>query len=116
MLVTFPFWIALTFSLVLVPLTRNISLRLGVVDTPKDDRWHKNPTPKVGGIAIFIAYAIVILITVLIFPSINIQWPLLVGSIITFLIGVLDDTKPLSPAAKVIGQILAACDSGFLWP
>jgi UDP-GlcNAc:undecaprenyl-phosphate GlcNAc-1-phosphate transferase len=81
------------------------------VDTPKDDRWHKKPTPKVGGVAIFIAFITAFIITVLIvspIPPINIQWALIAGSVITFLLGVLDDTKPLSPVAKLIGQILAA--------
>ncbi len=110
MLVTFPFWIALVFSSLFVPLIRNISLRLGIVDTPKDDRWHKKPTPKVGGIAIFVAFIVAFLTTILLVSPapVNIQWALLAGSVITFLIGVLDDSKPLSPVAKLIGQILAA--------
>ncbi len=107
-LVTLPFWIALVLSLFLVPLFRSISLRLGVVDAPQDDRWHKKPTPKVGGIAIYISFALAFLITIVILPSEDIQWALLVGSFLTFLLGVLDDSKRLSPAAKLIGQILAA--------
>lgn len=107
-LTTLPFGIALILSLALVPLIRSISLRFGVVDVPKDDRWHKRPTPKVGGIAIFIAFAIALLITLFIVPSEEIQWALLVGSLLTFLLGVLDDSKQLSPVAKLIGQILAA--------
>ena len=105
---TLPFWIALVSSLVLVPLIRNISLRLGVVDTPKDDRWHKMPTPKVGGIAIFISFTVALFVNVLISPQEEMQLALLVGALITFFLGVLDDIKPLSPTAKLIGQILAA--------
>ncbi len=105
---TLPFWIALVLSLFLVPIFRSISLRLGVVDAPKDDRWHKKPTPKVGGIAIFISFAIAFLITIFIVPSEDIQWALLVGALLIFLLGLLDDSKQLSPAAKLIGQILAA--------
>lgn len=107
-LATLPFWIALILSLFLVPLFRSISLRLGLVDAPKGDRWHKKPTPKVGGIAIFISFAIAFLVTLLIIPSKDNQWALLVGACISFLLGVLDDSKQLSPAAKLIGQILAA--------
>lgn len=107
-LATLPFWIALLTSLFLVPFFRSISLRLGIVDAPKDDRWHKKPTPKVGGLAIFIAFATAFLITHIIVPSAEIQWALLIGALISFLLGVLDDSKQLSPAAKLIGQILAA--------
>ena len=91
MIVTLPFWIALVFSLALVPLVRNISLRLGFVDTPKDDRWHKKPVPKVGGIAIFAAFFIALNLSVFIFPSITVPWALIVGSLITFVIGIIDD-------------------------
>jgi len=106
--VTMPFWIALALSLALVPVIRNISLRLGFVDTPKDDRWHKRPTPKVGGIAIFLSFALGLLATIFVMPVQEMQWALLIGSLVTFLLGVLDDSKSLSPVAKLIGQILAA--------
>ena len=107
-LTTLPFWIALILSLFLVPLFRGISLRLGWVDAPKDNRWHEKPTSKVGGIAIFISCALAFLITSLFIPPKEIQWALLVGAFLAFLLGVLDDGKQLSPAAKLIGQILAA--------
>ncbi|HBX71102.1 MAG TPA: hypothetical protein DEH25_17425 [Chloroflexi bacterium] len=108
MQLTLPFWIALAFSLLLVPLVRKISLRFGLVDAPKVDRWHTRPTPKVGGIAMFAAFALAFLIAALIEPPQEIHWALLVGSLITFSLGVLDDFKHLSPAAKLIGQIIAA--------
>ena len=108
MIVTISFWIALIFGLVLVPLARNYSLRLGIVDTPKGDRWHSRPTPKVGGIAIFIAFAISISSTILITSSFDFQWALLVGSVITFIVGIIDDNRSLSPVAKIVGQIIAA--------
>ena len=94
-LLTLPFWIALILSLVLVPQVRNLGLRLGIVDAPKVDRWHKKPTPKVGGIAIFISFAVAMLITTFFVPVAELQWALLAGSLITFLIGSTDIIFPL---------------------
>ena len=109
MFLTLPFWIALGVSLIFVPLMRKFSLRFGLVDTPKADRWHTRPTPKVGGIAMFAAFVLALSTTVLIAPPAGeIHWALLAGSLITFALGVLDDYKQLSPAAKLIGQIIAA--------
>jgi len=108
MILSLPFWIALVLSPILVPLVRNISIRFGLVDLPKDDRWHTKPTPKVGGIAIFISFATALSITLFISPPVDFPWALLVGALITFFLGVLDDSKRLSPGAKLIGQILAA--------
>lgn len=108
MRLTLPFWIALGTGIVIVPIMRRLSLRLGLVDAPKADRWHTTPTPKVGGIAMFIAFALAFFIPTLMFSPGNIQWALLTGSLITFILGVVDDYKHLSPPAKLIGQIIAA--------
>ena len=103
-----PFGIALGTSLILIPVLRKLSLRLGLVDAPKADRWHKQPTPKVGGLAMFAAYALALLGTVLLTPPADIPWALLAGSLLIFLLGVIDDYKTLSPPAKLVGQIVAA--------
>jgi UDP-GlcNAc:undecaprenyl-phosphate/decaprenyl-phosphate GlcNAc-1-phosphate transferase len=108
MILSLPFWIALVLSLILVPLVRNISIRFGLVELPKADRWHTKPTPKVGGIAIFISFAVALSITTFISFPVDFPWALLAGALITFSLGVLDDSKHLSPGAKLIGQILAA--------
>ena len=108
MFFTLPFWIALFISVITVPILRRLSLRLGLVDAPKKDRWHRQPTPKVGGIGMFIAFFIALLISLVIFQPERIQWALLTGALITFILGVADDYKNLSPAAKLIGQIIAA--------
>jgi UDP-GlcNAc:undecaprenyl-phosphate GlcNAc-1-phosphate transferase len=109
MSLTLPFWIALGASLIAVPLMRKLSLRFRLVDTPRADRWHTRPTPKVGGIAMFFAFALAFSTSMLIAPPAGeVHWALLTGSLITFALGVLDDYKHLSPAAKLIGQILAA--------
>ncbi|MFN2151431.1 MAG: hypothetical protein ACK2T5_07540 [Anaerolineales bacterium] len=109
MSLTLPFWIALGASLIAVPLMRKLSLRFRLVDTPRADRWHTRPTPKVGGIAMFFAFVLAFSASMLIAPPAGeVHWALLTGSLITFALGVLDDYKHLSPAAKLIGQILAA--------
>ena len=39
-------------SAALVPVCRALSFRLNCVARPSSDRWHKRPTPMLGGIAI----------------------------------------------------------------
>ena len=53
-------------SVVLTPLMRGLARRTGGVAKPKNDRWHTRPTAKFGGVAIFVA---VMLPLLLLLPS-----------------------------------------------
>ena len=43
-------------SLVLIPVMRKIALKYGVIAVPKKDRFHEQPTPLLGGVAIITAF------------------------------------------------------------
>jgi UDP-GlcNAc:undecaprenyl-phosphate/decaprenyl-phosphate GlcNAc-1-phosphate transferase len=99
----------LALSLMLVPAVRWLSFRTGKVASPRKDRWHSQPTPSLGGIGMFFAYAIVVLGSTALTGSWGqVQWGLLAGSLLMFALGTLDDFKQLSPPAKLVGQFLAA--------
>ena len=49
------FAIALTLSLVLVPVCRFASHRFGRVAQPREDRWHRRPVALFGGVGIGLA-------------------------------------------------------------
>ncbi|MGE5124090.1 MAG: hypothetical protein ACM3H7_06195 [Acidobacteriaceae bacterium] len=104
-----PFFLALALSLVLVPLVRRLSLRLGYVVKPREDRWHNKPTATLGGIGIFLALFISLFLSA---PGLggwgHVRWEVLAGSVVVFLLGLYDDLKELSPQSKLSGQILAA--------
>lgn len=108
MLILLPFLISLGISLALIPVVRWLSRRLGMVATPRADRWHNRPTPKNGGFAFYVAFVLAIIVQSLINPLDRHNLPLLVGSTILFILGLVDDYKPISPPAKMIGEILAA--------
>jgi len=103
-----PFSVSLLFTLVFIPVLYNLSPRLKLVAQPRSDRWHDKPTPKIGGIVMFFGYALSIGLSLLIIPPEKVQWGLLVGSLIVFLLGLIDDLKQISPTVKIIGQIFAA--------
>jgi len=48
-----PFLVALVTAAVVMPLTIWISRRAGMLDAPEARKVHLNPTPRLGGIAIF---------------------------------------------------------------
>ncbi len=110
-----PFLISLAFSLILVPIVRQISIKRGFLSQPRGDRWHQKATPSFGGVAIFTAFMLTIAITSLglrFFQigggGLHIQWNMLLGSVIIFALGLYDDIRELTPPAKLVVQILAA--------
>jgi UDP-GlcNAc:undecaprenyl-phosphate GlcNAc-1-phosphate transferase len=103
--------IALLASLLLVPAVRWVSFRSGQVAIPRSDRWHHQTTPTLGGIGMFIAYLVALLVAWLTNGDQNLfvdRWSILIAMGIMFAIGLIDDFKRISPPMKLIIQILAA--------
>ena len=89
------FLLPLALSLALTPLLRAVAIRFGHVDKPTDIKTHKVPTPLFGGAAIFIAFAVTLLILRFYtsFPTGTLRdlRVLLLGGAVMFLLGVIDD-------------------------
>lgn len=103
------FGIALVLSLFLVPVARWLSFKLGRVAKPRPDRWHQKPTPLLGGVGMFFAFAgTLTLLYMGLAPGTPIPWALLAGAGLMFLVGIYDDINPLTPPVKMAGQLLAA--------
>ena len=102
------FFTSLLFGLTLVPVVRRGCHRLGIVAAPRADRWHAKPTPKMGGVGIFLAFGLTLGILTFFYPFESHHWPLIAGTILIFILGVLDDFHQISPPTKLIGEIIAA--------
>ena len=88
------------------PLVKSLAYKVGAIDVPKDNRrMHKTPIPRLGGLAIFIAF----LFSVIIFGQIDQQMQgILLGAIMIVVLGVLDDIMTLKALPKFLVQIAAA--------
>lgn len=93
-------------SFLSTPLVKALAYKVGAIDVPKDNRrMHKKPIPRLGGLAIFIAFVL----ATLIFVDIDKQLRgILLGSVMIVVVGVLDDSMTLKALPKFIVQILAA--------
>jgi UDP-GlcNAc:undecaprenyl-phosphate GlcNAc-1-phosphate transferase len=106
-----PLIIALIASLIFIPVVRWISFRTGKVAMPREDRWHTQPTPTLGGVGMFIAFVVSllpVLFTELGRNLISQRWSMLIAILIMFSIGLYDDFHPISPPVKLAFQIVAA--------
>jgi len=79
---------------------------------PGPRKIHSNPTPRLGGIAIFAAYFLGIIPGFLLFPDLwwaNIKTltGVFLGGCIIFTLGVIDDVKGVKPLTKLLWQIVA---------
>lgn len=112
----------------LTPAVRWTAAQLGVVTPPGGRHIHRIPIPRLGGLAVYLAFVAAVLvalpverpirvvshpqqIVVTIPYAASIARPivgLLLGATLITLVGILDDTRGLSPAVKLAGQVAAA--------
>lgn len=101
---------ALVASLLITPLLIRAAPRLGLLDEPGERRIHATPTPRAGGIAVFLATMLaVVLASVFAFDATAQRWVLgfSVGAIIILVVGIIDDRGGMRPAVKLTGQLIA---------
>lgn len=104
-------------------LVRFVAQQKGWVAHPSPDRWHQTPTALHGGVSIFVSFATGLLLLMLGFRAgliridisesygdIHFQYTILtilLGVVIIFLVGLVDDFVHLKPGVKLLGELLA---------
>lgn len=98
--------LSVIISYAATPHVKNLAHKVGAIDVPKDNRrMHKQPIPRLGGLAIYLAF----LFTVLIFGDVDRQMQgILLGTVMIVVLGVLDDIMTLKALPKFLVQIAAA--------
>ncbi len=100
--------VALVLSYFFTPIVIKIAHHVNAIDVPKDDRRvHKEPIPLIGGLGIYAAVMLCIMIFVKL-PNDKIL-SIMVASLMIVFVGFVDDINPLSAKYKFIVQIFAAC-------
>ena len=93
-------------SMILTSISKKIATHVGAIDVPDKRKIHKIPTPRLGGLAIFLTF----LIGYMLYGTISTQMiSVLIGGFIIILTGFLDDIKPIRARYKLLGQLIAAC-------
>lgn len=104
------FVIAAAVTALLTPLCIKIAPKIGAMDVPRDSRrMHTKPIPRFGGAAIF---AGVMVGFIMIMPFGEQYRGILIGAVMIFALGIVDDLTDLPPKVKFLGQIAAAA---VLW-
>ena len=99
------FIIAFIISFVITPVIKKIAFRVGAVDRPDMRKVHSGLMPRLGGLAVYLAFTVTVLVSG---PLSKSMFGLLVGGSLIMLIGMVDDIRDISPRAKLLGQVMAA--------
>ncbi|MFH1508150.1 MAG: MraY family glycosyltransferase, partial [Candidatus Omnitrophota bacterium] len=100
------FLISLGLSLIFTPLVRGFALKKGLVSYPRYDRWHKHPTALLGGVGIYLAFIISLLLLKNFDKNVL---AVLLGGTLLFIVGLIDDKFKITPYSKLFAQIIAGC-------
>ena len=115
--------LALVFTAVLTPVVRGAAMAGGMVRQVQSDRWHKRPTPAIGGVAIFLGFGLAVGVGYVLDPNavqglmarppqavlpLSTWEGLILAATLAFLVGLVDDFVHLPPVPKLVGQVAAA--------
>lgn len=102
------FMVSLGLSMFITPVMIEAAQKHKIVDNPDGDlKNHKEPTPYLGGLGIYIAFVVTLGLLLHDFSNNQILGVLLAGSMVLIL-GLIDDFGALTPFIKFLGQFLAA--------
>ncbi|MCL1847086.1 MAG: undecaprenyl/decaprenyl-phosphate alpha-N-acetylglucosaminyl 1-phosphate transferase [Coriobacteriia bacterium] len=122
------FALAVVVTMVVTPFVIKLANRFSIIDYPDGRRINEKPTPRPGGIALFLG----ILVPLLVFMVFNVSGDsgvrysltsninylgVILSATVVFAIGLIDDIRTIRVRYKLIGQIVAAiiaCFSGVL--
>ncbi len=96
---------ALTLAVAGTPVARRLAVRTNMVDRPTRRKSHVTPTPMLGGLAIYAAVLLALILFGDKFYVHQVAGIVIGASLISFL-GLWDDRMPLPPWAKLLGQTL----------
>ena len=97
--------VTLLASLILVPIVKKVATHVGAMDEPNARKIHKVPMPRLGGLAIYLAF----LLGYMLYGEVSTQMlSILIGGFLLILIGFIDDINSVPARYKLIVQIVSA--------
>lgn len=93
------FLLSLLLSYLITPLVGFIATAFKIIDKPAKNKFHKKPTPRLGGVAIFISYSVPL---ILMNGFDHGARTILLGGFLILIIGIVDDIRRVSAVYKLI--------------
>lgn len=107
--------IAGSVTFLVTGIVRNLMLRFGTMEAPRDRDVHTVPTPRLGGVAMFTGLAVAVFVANQLpalnrgFPPVTPDmWAVLAAAFVIVVVGVIDDLYDISWMLKLGGQVVGA--------
>jgi UDP-GlcNAc:undecaprenyl-phosphate GlcNAc-1-phosphate transferase len=98
------FLFSVSLAYIITPITRHIAIKIKALDYPTKRKVHRQPTPILGGVAIYISFISSLLKNFVLDSDTKI---ILLSATIIFIISLIDDIKQVSSWLRLLAQILA---------
>jgi len=108
------FFISLLAAYLSTILAKKMALSIGAIDKPNDIKIHSEPIPRLGGLAIYVAFLISIILVSYFYGKLDFVFlresitGVLLGGTLVFIAGFIDDIKTMKALPKLIIQGIAA--------
>ncbi len=100
----FIFFFSASLAYIITPIMKHIAIKIKALDYPTERKAHRQPTPILGGIAIYISFISSLLKNFVLDSDTKI---ILLSATIIFIISLIDDIKQISSWLRLLAQILA---------
>lgn len=105
--------VAMAISWLGTPLVWRLAELVGAIDKPDARKIHIRPIPRLGGVAVFVAFSITLGIQILVQSDVSSSWvtqregiTIYIALLMMFLLGIWDDIRTLKPLEKLLVQII----------
>ena len=106
------FLAALVVSIVITPGVIRFAAATGAMDKPDARKVHKKPIPRIGGLGIYAAFMVSVILTTIMADIEGESLKEIIGLIVSgsfiIFVGIVDDYRNLPAKRKLLGQIIAA--------
>lgn len=89
-----------------VPIVKLLAVHIGAVDKPNARKVHHKVMPRMGGLAIYAAFWLVVFTF---YPFSQALLAFFLGATMLVFVGIVDDVTDMPAKLKLLGQIIAAC-------
>ena len=89
-----------------VPIVKLLAVQLGAVDKPNARKVHHKLMPRMGGLAIYAGFWLVVFTF---YPFSQSLMSIFLGATMLVFVGIVDDITDMPAKLKLVGQIIAAC-------
>jgi UDP-GlcNAc:undecaprenyl-phosphate GlcNAc-1-phosphate transferase len=93
------FTVAVALSFVLTAISLRVLPRLGIMDQPNERKLHTTPVPRMGGVAVYVAFALSMVLSGQLDGP---QKGVIIGSGVALLIGMVDDIRGVPAPVKLV--------------